>query len=360
MQSTIVSSPHIHAPASVPWVMRQVILATIPAALFGVYLFGWPAFNLLIISLVTAIGVEAACLYIANKPIKPFLNDGSALLTGLLIALTLPPWAPWWIPVIGISFALIIGKHLYGGIGQNVFNPAMLARVMLLVAFPLEMTTRIAPTPLFSSSAPGFLDSLAITFGGATQHFDAVSSATLLGHVQTEMTLNHTVSESLAGYSYWSSLFGWTAGSLGETSGLLILLGGAYLLYQRVITWHIPVSMLVTLIVLATIFNAIDPDHYTDSLFHILNGGTLLVVFFIATDPVTAPSTNQGRILFGVGIGLIEYLIRTWGSFPEGVGFAVLLMNAITPLIDHYVRPRIYGRDRRGRPLDTQPANNKG
>ncbi len=354
MQSTIVSSPHIHAPASVPWVMRQVILATIPTALFGVYLFGWPAFNLLIISLVTAIVVEAGCLYVANKPIKPFLNDGSALLTGLLIALTLPPWAPWWIPVIGISFALIIGKHLYGGIGQNVFNPAMLARVMLLVAFPLEMTTWITPTPLFSSNALGFLDSLAITFGGATQYFDAVSSASLLGHVKTEMTLNHTLSEILADHSHLPSFFGWTAGSLGETSGFLILAGGIYLLYQRVITWQIPVSMLVTLAVIASIFNFVDPDYYANALFHILNAGTLFVAFFIATDPVTAPSSNLGRILFGVGVGSIEFLIRTWGSFPEGVGFAVLLMNAITPLIDHYIRPRIYGRDRRGRPLNTQ------
>ncbi|WP_353570322.1 RnfABCDGE type electron transport complex subunit D [Candidatus Albibeggiatoa sp. nov. BB20] len=360
MQSTIVSSPHIHAPASVPWVIRQVIMATIPTALFGVYLFGWPAFNLLIISLVSAIGVEAACLYIANKPVKLFLNDGSAFLTGLLIALTLPPWTPWWIPVIGVSFALVIGKHLYGGIGQNLFNPAMLARVMLLVAFPLEMTTWITPTPLFSANAPGFLESLAITFGGATQYFDAVSSASLLGYVKTEMTLNHTVAESLVNYSYGTSLFGWTAGSLGETSGLLILAGGIYLIYQRIITWQIPVAMLVTLALLATIFSFIDPDHYTNALFHTFNGGTLLVAFFIATDPVTAPSTSQGRILFGMGIGLIEFLIRTWGSFPEGVGFAVLLMNAMTPLIDHYVRPRIYGRDRRGRPLDTQPASNKG
>lgn len=357
MQSTLVSGPHVHAPVSTPWVMRQVMLALVPATLLGIYLFGLPNLYLLLISLATALGVEAACLYLMNKPVKVFLNDGSALLTGWLIAMTLPPWAPWWIPIVGVSFALVIGKHVFGGIGQNVFNPAMLARVMLLVAFPLEMTTWINPAPLFSSTTPGLLDSLYITFVGIPSTYDALSSATLLGHVKTEMTLNHTLSETLVNHSYIPSFLGWTAGSLGETSALLMLLGGGYLIYRGVITWHVPVAMLITLTVLATGFSFIDPDRYPDALFHILNGGTMFVAFFIATDPVTAPSTNQGRLLFGVGIGLVEYLIRTWGSFPEGVGFAVLLMNGIAPLIDHYVRPRIYGRDHLGRPLE---ANKKG
>jgi electron transport complex protein RnfD len=356
MQNKLISGPHTHAPVSVSWVMHQVILAVLPAALFGVYLFGWPALNLLLISLATALGVEAACLYLFGKRIKPFLGDGSALLTGLLIAMTLPPWAPWWIPVIGVSFALVIGKHLFGGLGQNVFNPAMLARVRLLVAFPLEMTAWITPTPLFSVGAPGFLEGLAITFTAGAGQFDALSSASLLGEIKTGLSLNYPLSETLAGHSHWPSLVGWIAGSLGETSALLILIGGLYLLARGVITWHAPLAMLVTLFVLASGFHLIDGDRYSGGLFHILNGGTFLVAFFIATDPVTSPATARGRILFGIGIGLIEYLIRTWGTFPEGVGFAVLLMNALTPLIDHYVRPRIYGRDRHGRPLETQPV----
>ncbi len=216
MHSTLISSPHIHAPTSVPWVMRQVILAVLPASVFGVYLFGFPAFNLVFLSIATALLTEAACLHIFGKPIKLFLQDGSAILTGLLIALTLPPWAPWWIPVVGVSFAIVIGKHLFGGIGQNLFNPAMLARVMLLVAFPLEMTTWIVPAPLFSAQAPGFLESLSITFaGGGQAHFDALSGTTWLGHVKTEMTLHHSVPEILRDYTHLPSILGGRAGSLG-------------------------------------------------------------------------------------------------------------------------------------------------
>ncbi|OUD13132.1 RnfABCDGE type electron transport complex subunit D [Thioflexithrix psekupsensis] len=347
----LVSGPHTHAAISVPMVMRQVIYAILPALIFGVVIFGWPSLWLILISVATALATEALALYLFNKPIKPFLNDGSVVLTGLLIAMTLPPWAPWWIAVIGVSFAVLIGKHLFGGLGQNVFNPAMLARVMLLVAFPLELTTWINPTPLFTEGAPSLLESLAITFGGVIPA-DAYTGATPLGHLKTELTLNHTVSEVLSTYSYWDSLLGWTGGSLGEMSAILLLLGGIYLLIRRIITWHIPVSILATSFLLATIFNLISPDRYADGLFHMLNGGAILVAFFIATDPVTAPSTPRGQILFGVGIGIIEYVVRTWGSFPEGVGFAVLLMNAITPLIDHYVRPRIYGRTRTGKPLE--------
>ncbi len=351
--SNLVSGPHTHAPVSVPWIMRQVMLALLPVTAFGIYLFGWPALNLLIIAVLTAVAAEALCLSIAGKPIRPFLNDGSAVLTGWLIALTLPPWAPWWIPLVGVSFAIIVGKHVFGGIGQNVFNPAMLARVMLLVAFPLEMTTWIAPGQLFSGGGPGFFEGLAITFGGIP-NLDAVSSATPLGEVKTALTLEQTVGQALANYHLTDSILGWSAGSLGETSAVLILLGGLFMLLRGVITWHTPVAMLATSFLLASGFNFLDPDRYVNGFYHIFNGGAMLVAFFIATDPVTAPTTRQGRILFGMGVGLIEYLIRTWGSFPEGVGFGILLMNALTPLIDHYVRPRIYGRTLSGKPLKVE------
>lgn len=350
----IISGPHTHAPISVDQVMRQVLWALLPATLFGVYIFGWPALYLVLISIATALLAEAASLYVLGKPVKRFLQDGSVVVTGLLIALTLPPWAPWWIPVVGVSFAVIIGKHLFGGLGQNLFNPAMLARVMLLVAFPLEMTTWINPTPLFFTGSPGPIDSLWITFGGVLPGIDGLTGATPLGHLKTELTLHHPVSEILSGYNAWYSVFGWTGGSLGETSAFLVLAGGIYLLYRGIITWHAPIAMLVTSFALATIFSGINPDRYVDGTYHLFNGGALLVAFFIATDPVTIPNTASGRILFGVGVGLIEYLIRTWGSFPEGVGFAILLMNSLTPLIDHYVKPRIYGRDRRGKPLEVQ------
>ncbi len=353
--SALISGPHTHAPTSVSIVMGHVILALIPATAYGVYLFGYPALFLVILCIVSAMAAEAISLFLLNKPIRPFLLDGSAALTGLLIALTLPPWAPWWIAVVGCSFAIIIGKHVFGGIGQNIFNPAMLARVMLLIAFPLEMTTWVIPHPLFSPTALSFSDSLNITFGSGIANLDAVSSASLLGYIKTELTLGKTIPEIMqhANYDPLTSFIGMKNGSLGETSGILLLLGGIYLLAMRIISWHIPVAMLTALIAIPTLFHLMNPDRYVGADYHILNGGAMIAAFFFATDYVTSPSTKTGKLIFGAGVGSVEYLIRTWGSFPEGVGFAILLMNALTPLIDHYVRPRIYGRTYLGKPIES-------
>lgn len=352
--SNLVSGPHTHARPTVSWIMGQVILALVPTTLFGIYLFGFPALNLFVLTILTAVLGEVFALALAGKPIRPFIFDGSAILTGWLVALTLPPWAPWWIAVMGGLFSIVIGKQVFGGIGQNVFNPAMLARVMLLVAFPLQMTTWINPNPMFSANAPSFADSWAITFGGIIPHLDAVSSASLLGNLKTELTLGHKVPEILihSHYSIWDAFSGWTNGSLGETSALLVLLGGLYLLFKKIITWHVPVSMLGSALVWALVFSLINPDRYESVDFHLLNGGMILTAFFIATDYVTSPATPVGKIIFGIGCGTIAYVIRTWGAFPEGVGFAVLIMNALSPLIDHYTRPRIYGRLRSGAPIE--------
>jgi electron transport complex protein RnfD len=281
------------------------------------------------------------------------LLDGSALLSGWLVAMTLPPWAPWWLGVTGSALAIVVGKQVFGGIGQNLFNPAMLARVALLVSFPLEMTTWINPAPLFSFAAPGWLESLGITFGGRALP-DGFTGATLIGHIKTEFSQGRGLSEALASghYGFLSSFLGWTRGSLGETSGFLLLLGGLYLLKKKVIAWFIPVSLLATVALLATGFMLWDGERYPGPLFHLSSGALMLAAFFIATDYVTSPNSPLGQILFGAGCGLIVFVIRTWGAYPEGVGFAVLLMNSLTPVIDHYVRPRIYGRDRKGRPLE--------
>ncbi len=246
----------------------------------------------------------------------------------------------------------MVGKQVFGGLGQNLFNPAMLARVALLVSFPLEMTTWIQPAPLFSTAAPGLLDSLSITFGGAS--VDSVAGATLIGHIKTEFSQGRTLSEALASghYGFFKSFLGWTNGSLGETSALLLAAGGGWLLMRKVITWHIPLSMLTAVTVLACVFTLADGERYPGPLFHLTSGGLILAAFFIATDYVTSPNSRGGQILFGAGCGVIVFVIRTWGAFPEGVGFAVLLMNSLTPVIDHYVRPRIYGRDKKGRPLE--------
>jgi electron transport complex protein RnfD len=288
--------------------------------------------------------------------------DGSALLTGWLLAFSVPPWAPWWIGVVGALLAIIIGKQVFGGIGQNLFNPAMVARVALLISFPLEMTLYYSPAPLFSTQAPDFIQSLAITFGitgtGAAQ-FDAVSSATTLGHLKTELGRGLTIEQATGGAdSLWQLTWGHAAGSLGETSALLLLLGGLFLLYKRIITWHIPSAMLGVLALLATAFYLIDPDRFVSPLIHLMSGSAIIGAFFIATDLVTSPVSTRGQLLFGAGCGLLVYVIRTWAGYPEGVAFAVLLMNACTPLMDHYLKPRIYGRDRKGKPLNYD--DNKG
>ncbi len=351
-QNQLVSGPFDHQQVSVSKTMALVMLALLPTTLFGIYQFGWPALFLFLITVLSALVAEAVALRLAGKPVRLYLLDGSAILTGWLLALTLPPWAPWWIGVVGAFIAIIIGKHVFGGLGQNLFNPAMVARVALLVSFPLEMTSWILPQPLFTPAAPGLMESIAITFKGIAP-VDAVSSASLLGHVRTELGRDVLLDNALAGQaSHWSLMLGNVPGSLGETSAVLILIGGLFLLWRKIITWHIPLAMLVTLAALATVFNFLDPLHYADARYHLLTGGVMLGAFFIATDLVTSPVTVRGQLLFGAGIGALVYVIRTWAGYPEGVGFAILLMNALTPLIDHYIRPRIYGRDRKGEPLN--------
>ncbi|HYE37556.1 RnfABCDGE type electron transport complex subunit D [Methylocaldum sp.] len=333
-------------------IMARVMMALVPATCFGLFLFGWPALYLFSTTVLSAVLFEAVCLKLAGKSASLFLWDGSALLTGWLLALSLPPWAPWWIGVSGAALAIIVGKQVYGGIGQNLFNPAMVARVALLVSFPLEMTTWVKPTPMFSEHAPGLLEAFGITFVGAGA-IDGVASATLIGFAKTELSQGKTLGEALVSgqFGSLSAWLGWTSGSLGETSALLVAGGGIWLIRQRVITWHIPVSLLGTVAFLATVFHLFDSEHYLSPLWHLASGGVMLAAFFIATDYVTSPSSTQGQLIFGAGCGLIIFAIRTWGGFPEGVGFAVLLMNALTPVIDYYVRPRIYGRDYKGRPL---------
>ncbi|MBT3021973.1 MAG: RnfABCDGE type electron transport complex subunit D [Candidatus Thiodiazotropha sp. (ex Lucina aurantia)] len=350
-ETPLISGPYSHARSSISRTMGLVMLALLPATLFSLYLFGWPAIFLFIMTLIAAIVAEAISLRISGRPARPFLLDGSALLTGWLLAMTLPPWAPWWIGVVGALLAIVVGKQIFGGIGQNLFNPAMVARVALLISFPLEMTLFNPPLPLFSAQAPGFLESLSITFGNS-DHLDAISSATALGHYKTELSRGLNITAAAAGTdTLWQLTAGTAAGSMGETSALLLLLGGLFLLYKRVITWHIPLAMLSTLALCAGVFHLIDPDAYLGPLTHLMSGAAILGAFFIATDLVTSPTSIRGQLIFGAGCGLLVYVIRTFAGYPEGVAFAVLLMNACTPLIDHYFKPRIYGRDSKGEPL---------
>ncbi|PPD30579.1 MAG: electron transporter RnfD [Methylomonas sp.] len=343
-----ISGPHVLAVRRIDEIMRMVILALLPATFWGVLIFGWPALLLTATTLASALVFEAICLKMRGVAAKPYLSDGSALLTGLLVALSLPPWAPWWIGVVGAAIAIVLGKQVYGGLGQNLFNPAMLARVALLISFPIEMTTWVEVKPLLIG--PGLIDSVSITFGGNTA--DAVTGATTLGLVKTGFSLNQTLTDILNNYNGLLAFIGWERGSLGETSSILILLGGLWLMREGVIRWHIPVSLLATVTVLSLLFHWANPQHYLSPWVHLNSGALMLVAFFIATDYVTSPNTPLGQMVFGAGCGLLTFIIRSWGVYPESTGFAILLMNAVTPLIDHYIRPRIYGRYRNGKPLD--------
>jgi electron transport complex protein RnfD len=345
------SGAHVGVKVSVSLIMWQVMLAISPATVYGLFCFGWPALNLFIITVLSAVFFEAFCLRLGGRLAKPVLMDGSAVLTGWLLAMTLPPWAPWWIGVVGSAIAIILGKQVYGGLGQNLFNPAMLARVALLISFPIEMTTWANVSPLFFSHSPGLIESWHITFVGL-DNLDATTGATTLGYVKTEFSQNRLLVDILKDYSGFLNFIGWTRGSLGETSTLLLGLGGIWLIRQGVIKWYIPVSLLLAVTVLSGFFHTLDEQHYVSPFLHLSSGSLMLTAFFIATDYVTSPNTKTGQLVFGAGCGLLIFVIRTWGAYPEGAGFAVLLMNSATPLIDYYIRPRIYGRDRKGKPLE--------
>jgi RnfABCDGE-type electron transport complex D subunit len=349
------ASPHAHGGGEVRRVMRLVQLALIPATLFGFWLYGWPAVFLWLVTVVSALLFEFMSLRLMGHTgrMTRFLlkNDGSALLSGWLLAMTLPPWAPWWIGVLGAFIAIIVGKQVFGGLGQNVFNPAMVARVALLISFPLQLTAWVAPLPLTEAAAPGFFDGLRITLGNLPTP-DAMTSASLLGYAKTELARGVGLAEALAaGHAPQLSWLGVRAGSLGESSTLLILMGGVLLLATGVIRWHAPLGVLAGVLIPALIAHAVAPESYLDAGRHLFSGALMLGAFFIATDYVTSPATDMGRLLFGLGVGLLTWIIRALGGYPEGVAFAILFMNALTPIIDRYVRPRILGRTWSGRPM---------
>ena len=340
----IAASPHAVGQDSVSRVMLKVMAALTPATLCGFWFFGLPALTLWLLTCAAALAGEAICLRLMGKPVLGTLFDGSALLTGWLLAMSLPPWAPWWLGVVGGLFATMVGKQLFGGLGCNLFNPAMVARVALLVSFPVLMTSWTAP---LSAQAPSLMESLQISVAASTP--DAYTSATVLGQAKTELArgvdLLQTFAQGLP--LSWS---GERPGSLGETGVLLIAAGGFALMLMGIISWHIPFAMLAGIVIPAAIGHAINPARYLDPAAHLLSGAAVLGAFFIATDYVTSPASRAGQLLFGAGCGFLTWVIRSYGGYPEGVAFAVLLMNALTPAIDRFIQPRIYGRDWRGKP----------
>ena len=326
-----ITSPHATGNQRTQRVMLQVLLATVPAVLVLTWLFGIGTLvNLLWASLV-ALGCEAAILAIRKRPITFYLKDGSALVTAVLLALALPPYAPWWLTLIAVGFAIIFGKQLYGGLGQNPFNPAMLGYVVVLISFPLPMTTWPAPHSV------GMLAGIEHIWGLASLP-DGWSQATALDSLKLNKSL--TVDELWA----QNPAFGRFGGQGVEWVNLAFLLGGLYLLKQKLISWHAPVGMLAALAVMSLLFwNGSGSDSNGSPLFHLLTGATMLGAFFIVTDPVSGATSQLGRIIFGTGVGVLVYIIRTWGGYPDGMAFAVLLMNLTAPTIDYYSRPRTYG-----------------
>ncbi len=335
------SAPFIHQGNSVSEIMRQVLYALIPGIIVYVYFFGWGIVINIILASITALSCEALMLWLRKRPIRPFITDNSALVTAWLLASAMPPFAPWWMTVLGAAFGIIFAKHLYGGLGYNPFNPAVTGYAMLLISFPVEMTHWPALASL-SGHYPGLLDSISIIFtrqptGGIT--LDALSGATPLDAMKTALRHFHIVEEIKQ-----NPLFGDFGGKGWEWIGNAFFLGGCWLIYKRIITWHIPVAVLTSLFIISGCFFLIDVDIYPSPLFHLFSGATIIGAFFIATDPVTAAASNKGRLLYGAGIGILIYVIRTWGGYPDAVAFSILLMNMAVPTIDYYTQPRVFGQ----------------
>ena len=316
MATLIVSpSPHVHSGDSVSKNMYNVVIALLPAYLVSLYFFGLGALVVSLVSMVSCVLFEYLIQRFVFKG-KTTVWNGSALLTGMLLSFNLPSNLPWWMVVIGAFVAIGIGKMTFGGLGNNIFNPALVGRVFLLVSFPAAMTTWPVPTPF------------------SLHYTDAETGATVLAMLK-------------GGFgelpSHIDMLVGNMGGSLGEVSAVALIIGGIYLMIRKVITWHIPVSILLSVAVFTGILHACNPAEFASPLVHLLSGGLMLGAFFMATDYVTSPMTHRGQLIFGFGIGVITVVIRTWGAYPEGVSFAILIMNAVTPLINTYVKPRRFG-----------------
>ncbi|MDQ2078467.1 electron transport complex subunit RsxD [Marinimicrobium sp. ABcell2] len=343
-----VSSPHTHNRRDSGQIMRLVMVATVPGLLALTLFFGWGSLFNVALACATAVLCEALVMKLRGRPVMFYLRDCSALVTGVLLGLALPPYCPWWLVVVGSATAIILAKQLYGGMGFNPFNPAMVGYVVLLISFPVAMTQWAAPAGVLADQV-GFIEGMRQIWGGVP--IDGYTAATPLDVVKQNSSLllddvyttDPTLSEGV-----WAGA-GWEWVNIG------FLLGGLFLLYQRVFTWHAPVSMLVTLTLMAALFYDGGSSHSGGSpLFHLLSGATMLGAFFIVTDPVTSAVSNRGRMVYGALVGVLLYVMRYWSNYPDAIAFAVLLMNFAAPFIDYYTVPRTYGHKK------SRPATNKG
>ncbi len=319
---TISPSPHVHSSDSTQKIMLRVVYAMIPALIWSVFVFGFDALRVTLIAVVACLVFE----FIIQKyllKVKPSVTDGSALVTAILLAFNVPSNLPWWIIIIGSAAAIGVGKLSFGGLGNNIFNPALVGRVFMLISFPVQMTSW--PVNKYAG-------------------VDGVTAATPLGIIKEGIANGTPISEISKNLPSTTDLFlGSMGGSLGEISAALLILGGLYMLFKKVITWHIPVSIIATVFVYAGIFWLINPEIYIHPLYHVLTGGLMLGAIFMATDMVSSPMTPKGQLIYGVGIGVITISIRLFGAYPEGISFAILIMNAVTPLLNTYVKPKRFG-----------------
>lgn len=334
--------PHLRPATSVTRVMAEVLLALIPATLAYVWYFGPGLIVNIVVATGVAVATEAAMLRARGRSVSLHLNDLTAIVTAVLLAFALPPLTPWWVTATGAAFAIVFGKHLYGGLGHNPFNPAMAGYVVLLISFPAHLTHWLPPAGLdLEMVRPGLSASLLYAMTGAFPDglgWDVVGGATPLDDVKNQLGQMRTVLEIRA-----SPIYGVFGARGWEWVNNFVALGGLWLLFRKVIRWHIPVAMLAGILIPSTVFYLFDPGAHPSPAFQLFSGATLLGAFFIATDPVSAATSDRGRLIYGVGIGLLTWIIRTWGGYPDGVAFAVLLMNMAVPAIDHFTVPRVYG-----------------
>lgn len=322
---TVSGSPYVHDNQSVPKIMWGVVIALVPALLVSLWYFGIGALVTTLIAVLSCVILEYAISKYMLK-IQPTITDGSAVVTGILLAFNVPSNIPWWQLVIGSIVAIGVAKMSFGGIGKNPFNPALIGRVFMLISFPVDMTTW--PLPIQNRFTL----------------VDALTGPTSLGVVKEGVKNGESLSSILTNIpDYVDMLYGNMGGSLGEVSAAAILLGGLFMIFRKIITWHIPVSYLLTVVLFTGVLWFINPDSYVDPIFHLLAGGLMLGAVFMATDMATSPMTWKGMLVFGFGCGVLTVLIRIWGAYPEGVSFAILIMNAVTPLINKGFKPKRFG-----------------
>ncbi|MDO8846252.1 electron transport complex subunit RsxD [Methylicorpusculum sp.] len=340
MKFSTALSPHVQPVNSVTRVMFEVIIALVPGVIALFWFFGWGVLINVVLAVITALMAESLILLVRGRPVWVSLKDLSAVVTAVLLAISLPAIAPWWVTVTGILFAIVIAKHLYGGLGYNPFNPAMVGYVFLLVSFPLPMTSWPAMTGLGTMTL-NFQDiAQLILFERIPENadYDALTMATPLDALKTQLSLQKSVLEAQSG-----AVFGYLAGKGWEWVSLAYLLGGLWLMVRKIINWHIPAGLILGISVISGICYLIDAQIYAPPMFHLFAGATMLGAFFIATDPVTAATTVKGRLIYGMMIGVLVYIIRVWGGYPDAVAFSVLLANLAAPALDYFTKPRVFG-----------------